>query len=386
MTKLFLAPQWRLSLAGFAAMAAAMGIGRFVYTPILPVMVEALGISKAAAGLVASANFLGYLLGALAAANSRLRGSRRGWLLWALVASALSTGAMGLVGSMAPFLPLRFLGGAASAFVLVFASSLVLDRLAAAGRSSLSAVHFAGVGFGIAFAAVLVSASRALGADWQALWLVNAAAALAAALFVALLLPIGPEPTMPRGANDHGSARGLGALVTAYGLFGFGYVVTATFIVAIVRTSPAIAPLEPIVWIIVGVSAIPSVVLWGRVGRWIGVARGFALAALVQAAGVAANVLWATPSAMLAAALLLGGTFMGMTALGLVGARRLARGDPRRILALMTASFGLGQILGPGFAGFAHDLTGSFLMPSIAAALALVVAALLAMGVRLPPD
>jgi predicted MFS family arabinose efflux permease len=367
-------------------MAAAMGIGRFVYTPILPVMVEALGMSEAAAGLVASANFLGYLLGALAVANPRLGGSRRGWLLWALVASALSTGAMGLVGSMAPFLLLRFLGGAASAFVLVFASSLVLDRLAAAGRSALSAVHFAGICFGIVFAAVMVSASLALDADWQALWLVNAAAALAAALLVALLLPIGPEPTMPRGANDRESARGLGALVAAYGLFGFGYVVTATFIVAIVRTSPAIAPLEPIVWIIVGMSAIPSVALWGRVGRRIGVARGFALAAIVQAVGVAASVLWATPLAMLAAALLLGGTFMGMTALGLVGARRLARGDPRRILALMTASFGLGQILGPSFAGFAHDLTGSFLMPSIAAALALVVAALLAMGVRLPPD
>ena len=70
--------------------------------------------------------------------------------------------------------------------------------------------------------------------------------------------------------------------------------------------------------------------------RRIGFARGFALASLAQAVGVAASVLWATPLAMLAAALLLGGTFMGMTALGLVGARRLASGDPRRIFALMT--------------------------------------------------
>lgn len=379
------APEWRLSLAGFAALAAALGIGRFVYTPILPVMVEALGMSKAEAGLVASANFLGYLLGALVAASPRLGGSRRGWLLGALAASALSTGAMGLFGSMAPFLLMRLLGGAASAFVLVFASSLVLDRLATTGRPGLSAVHFAGVGGGIAVAAVLVSLSLALGADWRALWLVTATAAIAATCFVAMLLPSGPEPVAPTGAGRTAPAHGLVALVVAYGLFGFGYVVTATFIVAIVRGSPAIAPLEPVVWVVVGLSAVPSVALWNRIGQWTGVARAFAIACLVQAAGVAASVLWDATFAIMAAAVLLGGTFMGMTALGLVGARRLARGDPRPVLAVMTASFGLGQIVGPSFAGLVFDLTGSFAIPSIAAALALLAAALLATGVKLPP-
>ncbi|MCH8036724.1 MAG: YbfB/YjiJ family MFS transporter, partial [Proteobacteria bacterium] len=108
-----------------------MGIGRFVYTPILPFMEESLGLTKADAGVIASANFLGYLLGALAASTAALPGGRRGWLLAALAMSAVSTGAMGLSSSMAGFLGLRFLGGIASAFVLVFAAALVLDRLAA---------------------------------------------------------------------------------------------------------------------------------------------------------------------------------------------------------------------------------------------------------------
>ena len=123
-----------LATGGLVALAAALGIGRFVYTPILPVMAEALHLSKSQAGLIASANLLGYLIGALLAATPRLPGSRRFWLLGSLGVSAVTTGTMGLASSMPAFLALRFTGGAASAFVLVLASALVLDRLASAGR------------------------------------------------------------------------------------------------------------------------------------------------------------------------------------------------------------------------------------------------------------
>ena len=136
------------ALGGFLALAAALGVGRFVYTPILPYMVAGLGISKSEAGLIASANFIGYLLGALAAAGGRVPGARRSWLLGALAVSALSTGAMALATSLGPFLALRFVGGAASALVMVFASVLVLDRLSAMGRCEWAAMLYAGVGGG----------------------------------------------------------------------------------------------------------------------------------------------------------------------------------------------------------------------------------------------
>ena len=180
------------------------------------------------------------------------------------------------------------------------------------------------------------------------------------------------------------ASRRLLALVVAYGLFGFGYVITATFIVAIVRGSEAIRPLEPLIWLVVGLTAAPSVALWTWVGTRIGVIRTFAAACLAEAVGVAASVLWiATPGVLLAAALL-GGTFMGITALGLVGARQLSQGDPRRVLAFMTAAFGLGQIIGPVFAGVLHDKTGSFAPSSLTAVAALIIAAVLAITVTTP--
>jgi predicted MFS family arabinose efflux permease len=368
-----------IAIGGLLAIAAAIGIGRFVYTPIVPPMIEALGLSKAQAGLIASANFLGYLVGALLAAMPTLPGSRRLWLLCALAVSSLTTAAMGLSGTMPSFLVLRFVGGAASAFVLIIASTVVLERLAQAGRSGLSALHFAGVGSGIAVSAALVAAMLLLGNDWRSLWVASGAVSLGALLAVAILLPGRAATTtpLPVCSGDVAVGAGLRRLIIAYGLFGFGYIITATFLVTIVRVTPVIRALEPVIWIVFGLAAAPSVVLWAWVARQLSIPAAFALACVIEAAGVLASVAWQTTSGIFTAAILVGGTFMGITALGLIQARALATGDSRRALALMTGTFGLGQIVGPAFAGIVSDSLGSFTVPSIAAAVALLLAAAL---------
>jgi predicted MFS family arabinose efflux permease len=365
------------ALGGLIAMAAGVGIGRFVYTPILPPMIEALSLSKSEAGLIASSNFLSYLLGALLAATPWLPGPRRAWLLGALAASALTTGGMGLTTSLAPFLAMRFAGGMASALVLILASALVLERLAEAGRPGLSAVHFAGVGSGIAVSALAVALPLMAGQSWQSLWLTSGALSLAATIAVVLLIPDRPEPARPAGGRQRPAAGSLPRLIGAYGLFGFGYVITATFLVTIVRTTPEIRPLEPVIWVVFGLSAAPSVAVWARIANRVGIQTSFAAACLVEAAGVLASVVWPSTAGVFLAAILVGGTFMGLTALGLVRARGLASGDPHRVLALMTGAFGTGQIVGPAFAGMLYDRLGSLAVPSFTAAGALVLAAAL---------
>ena len=367
-----------LALAGCLALAVAIGIGRFVYTPILPYMTTGLGLGKPEAGLVASANFLGYLLGALAAAWRPVPGDARLWLLAALAASAATTGAMGLTEELGAFLVLRFANGALAALVMVLASALAMDRLAAAGRAVWAAGIYAGVGVGIALSSLAVPAAALDDGDSQGPWLVCGALSLALALPVGLLLRGRPAPAAARAAAAAEAgvrAGGFARFALAYGLFGFGYVITATFISDMVRADPALQPAEHIVWLCVGLAAAPSVAFWGWAGQRWGNERAFASACLVEAFAVLLSVLGGGVWPVLAAAALLGGTFMGLTALGLVNARRLSPGDPRRNLALITAAFGLGQMVGPALAGLAHDWTGSYLVASLFAATALAAAA-----------
>jgi predicted MFS family arabinose efflux permease len=371
-----------LATGGLIAIAAAVGIGRFIYTPILPPMAEGLHLTKGEAGLIASANFLGYLAGALAAASPRLPGGPRAWLLVALAASAATTSAMAWPEVMAAFMALRFVGGVASAYVLVLASALVLERLSAAGHAGLSAVHFSGVGTGIAASALLTWALASAGFDWRAMWLGGGLLSAAGLLAAAALIPGVPARSSPAStaAARAGDLR-LRLLSIAYGLFGFGYVITATFIVVIVRASPAAAAMEPIFWLVLGLAAIPSVAVWVAAGRRLGVVRAFALACVVEAVGVFASVAWPTIAGLFLAAVLLGGTFMGLTALGLIAARNLVPDNPRRSLAILTAAFGLGQIVGPIVAGYGFDLTGSFFLPSLLAVAGLLVGAGLALAI-----
>lgn len=357
-----------------------MGIGRFVYTPILPAMIEALGWSKVDAGVVASVNFLGYLIGALVTGARVFSRNPRRWLVAALLVSSATTAGMALTSQVHAHIALRFVSGIASAFTIVCSSTLVLERLTAAGRGNLASLHFAGVGGGIAFSAACVSALSAAGYGWQSFWAATGAASFVATLAVIAMVDGGSG--MKRAAAERSAPQRTGAplygIAIAHGLFGFGYVVTATFIVAIVRETAAIRPLEPWIWLMVGLATIPSIPLWQRLGQRIGLLQAYAIVCLIEAAGVVASVEWVDFAGICLAALLLGGTFMGLTALGIMAARQLGGQRPQRAIALTTACFGLGQMAGPTVAGVLSEYTGNFRSASLLAAAALVLAAILA--------
>jgi predicted MFS family arabinose efflux permease len=374
-----------LAWGGLAAMTAALGIGRFVYTPILPAMLGALGWSKSDAGLIASANFLGYLVGALLAGRPAVAARPWPWLMTALAVSAVSTAAMAVPSDIASFAALRFIGGMASAFVIVCASTLVIERLSWSGRKALSAIHFAGVGFGIMISAIAVSALLAMGAGWRSLWIGSGAIALLAALAAAALIPA--TSSAPAAAatpqTPATETSGLGAMVVAYGLFGFGYVITATFLVTIVRLTDEVRVLEPWIWALFGLAAVPSVAFWSRLGDRIGIFNAYAAACAIEAVGVAASVEWVTVPGVCFSALVLGGTFMGLTALGFMAARALSGGNPHRAFGRMTASFSIGQMVGPTLAGLLSEQSGSFRAASLIATAALLAAAALAVWTSL---
>ncbi|AZO59184.1 MULTISPECIES: YbfB/YjiJ family MFS transporter [unclassified Mesorhizobium] len=369
----------RLALAGMTALAVAMGIGRFVYTPILPGMMEELHLTPADAGWIASANYLGYLIGALAAAGGWAHGRERLLMFASLAASAVLAALMGLNETMAAFLAIRFLAGLASAFVMVFMSSIVFSHLAKAGRGDLQALHFGGVGLGIAASSALLAILVTAHAGWPAGWLWSGAISAVGLLLVAILAGSatpangvdGPEPALPKD-------RSLTKIILAYGLFGLGYVVTATFLVAIVRQDGGGRVFEASVWMIAGLAGFPSTWFWQKLAGRIGLYTAYAVSCLVEVVGVIASVVVKGFSGPLLAAVLLGGTFIAITAFGLQAARQLAPQAPRRIFAVMTAAFGLGQIIGPIAAGLLAQASGNYVLASIMAAAALLVSGVVA--------
>ncbi|USG62716.1 YbfB/YjiJ family MFS transporter [Sneathiella marina] len=372
-----------VAVGGLIALAVGLALARFVYTPILPYMESGLGITKTQAGLIASANFLGYLLGAVLAAKENLPGSVRGWLLVSLFVCAVTTMAMGWTTSFNLLIFLRVVGGCATAFVMIFGSALVLTRLAAGGRSDLSAVHFAGVGTGIAVSAILISVLAKAGIGWQGMWIWSGGISLVLILPVMYLVPpLGRQRPLVEPVGKPVFSKSLKALVIAYFLLGFGYIITATFISVLVRQIPELQWMQSIVWLVVGIAAIPSVAWWTWLGSKIGNGRSYGIACLFLALGVAISVLGQGQLAFLVASALLGATFMGLTALGLVSARELMPNHVRKIMAIMTIAFGLGQMIGPTFAGFAYEIYGSFLVPSFVAVAGLIVASFLVVLVK----
>ncbi len=372
-----------LAAAGAVSMAVAMGLGRFFYTPVLPAMMAALDMGPAEAGWIASANYAGYLVGAVLAGYGWGEGIEKRVAAVALAVTAGLMFAMAASNDVVVMSLIRFGAGVASAFVMIFTSTIVLSHGQALGRPEVQSIHFAGVGSGIAVSALMFGALVLAGGGWRMAWVSAGLLALAGLAFAWRFLPgqvvrHGPLRTEPplvwTGA--------LKALTLSYGMFGFGYIITTTFLVAIVRDSGGGPMFEAGVWLVTGLAAAPSVALFQPVARRIGLIGVFVLGCFIEAAGVAASVLLPLPWGPLIGGFLVGGTFVMATAYGLQAGRVLAAESPRRALAMMTAAFGTGQIIGPLIAGSLAARSGSYVVASLAGASALVIAALIVMPYR----
>jgi len=364
-----------------AAVAAAlvlvigMGFGRFAFTGLYPLMVADGQISVEGGSYAASANYAGYLIGALLAGFLSGIPSRKLCLFAAVTTAAM----LGLLGLSLPewlIVTVRGLAGVSSAIALVAASHwLILDR----GYHHSAPSLFAGVGVGILVSAEIIATGRHFALSSRSIWLALGlvAAALAVAMIIMQARAEGAKPaamSSPRGTEDSGfSPIGATRLILVYGLAGFGYIITATYLPLLVRT--ALAYVDPLhIWAMFGLGAAPSCFLWHTLHvRW-GTSRSLTVNLLVQAAGVVLAIMH-TPAAYIMSALLVGGTFMGTVTIAMPAARKVAAKVRFNILATMTASYGVGQIIGPLIAGALYGRTQSFDASLVLAATALLIAA-----------
>ncbi len=341
-----------VAIAGLIALAIALGIGRFAFAPVLPMMQQDAGLSVTAGGWLASANYLGYLLGALSATALRIRAATAIRIGLAII--VVATLGMGAAHTFTAWVLLRTVAGIGSAWVLVLTSSWCLERLARTDRPVLNGVVFAGVGTGIAFAGAVCLGLMLWAASSARAWAALGCVALAgtAAIWGVLETGDGPGPsskdsgTRVTDAQERWEVR-WAPLVVCYGVFGFGYIIPATFVPAMARQFVTDPRVFGWAWPVFGIAAALTPLAAAVWAQRIGIRRVWAGSQAAMALGVAAPIVWPTIGGIMLAAVLVGGTFMVITMAAMQEARAVAGRRATPLMAAMTAAFGAGQIAGP---------------------------------------
>jgi hypothetical protein len=273
---------------------------------------------------------------------------------------------------------IRFIAGVVSAICLIAASVWLLQVIE---HPSGAPLLFSGVGLGIFLSAELIALCADGHLQSGPIWIVLAVAGTALAALAWPVLGKVPVPAKPAehvATIDERSLMRPWVLVLIYGLAGFGYIVTATYLPVLIHiASPDVSPLQ--IWAGFGIGAMPSCFFWHWLHTKVGTKRALFFNLACQAVGVVLPVLAANLPGFLASALLVGGTFVGTVTIAMPAGKRLAHRIKFNILAGMTAAYGAGQIVGPLVAGTLVAYTHSFSLSLLSAAAALVVAALVAL-------
>ena len=372
--------------AGIFSLLLVLGVARFSYTPLLPLMQSQAGLGVAEAGWLAAINYAGYLSGAVIASQiSDLVLKDRLYRI-GLVLAIASTGVMGLSNNIVVWGLSRYVAGLSSAAGMLLGTGLILNWLIRHHHRSELGIHFAGIGLGIAgcAGAVMVWSPEL---DWREQWLAFTA------LGVLLLIPAlrwlpRPDQTglTTSGQKLHDQPPGtlyLRIFMAAYFCAGFGYVVSVTFIVAIVNKLPGLAGQGNLVFLAIGIGAAPACINWDLIARRTGDLNALILAALLQIVGILLPVLGGGLYIALLGALLFGGTFIGMVSLVLSMAGRYYPTRPAKMMGKMTLSYGAAQIIGPAVTGALATRLGSYDAGLYFAAAVMVVGTLLLLGLKL---
>ena len=380
------------AIAGMVALAVVLGIGRFAFTPLLPLMLHGGGLDIRHGGWLASFNYAGYFVGAVTCAALRVEPARM--VRTGLVLTVLLTLAMGLTNQFWIWAIVRFVAGVVSAWTFVFASQWGLRRLAELHAHGWGGVIYSGPGVGIAATGLLVSVAGGWGARAGWLGFGLAAAVLSALVWRVFGHPASAPATGSATASIRPGATPASAhaappthridafwLVLLYGVPGFGYIITATFLPVIARHALPGSAWPDLFWPMFGLALIVGALGAARLPHHWDNRTLLAACYVLQAVGVAAGIVWPTAAGFALGSVLIGLPFTAITLFAMREARRLRGDHAAGLMGYATAAYGVGQIIGPLVAAPIAVHTGSFSPALWLAAAALLLGALGLTGV-----
>ncbi|WP_034915961.1 MULTISPECIES: YbfB/YjiJ family MFS transporter [Erwinia] len=347
---------FRVALTAFITLVVAMGIGRFAFTPQVPLMIGEHQLSLTSAGVVAAFNYLGYLCGSWNAMRTTRHVERRLQVgLWGAVALTLLSAA-----ASGPWLhgAIRFFIGWASGWAMVLVAAWSNEQLHRLGRTKMSAAVFAGPGTGIFLSGMLAVLLHkySINAAWA--WCAYGLLALALVALVARNLPRKGELHRPETAPEPlVLTPGLKKLVWSYSLAGFGYILPATFLSQMAAERFPGSLFAQFIWPIFGGAAVIGIGLVILTRHYGHANTRLAIVLWAQALGVfCADIIPGIAGLTLGAALI-GGGFLCAVQLSLLYGRELAPLHTRYMAGLLTTGYAVGQLVGPMLSAISTALT-----------------------------
>ncbi|MCG8038625.1 MAG: YbfB/YjiJ family MFS transporter [Candidatus Thiodiazotropha taylori] len=353
----------KILVAGILSLILTLGIARFAYTPLLPIMQQQAGLGISEAGWLASINYIGYLSGAIIAALiSDLMLKDRLYRIGLIVAVVTTIG-MGMTENFWIWSMLRFFAGLSSAAGLLLGSGLILNWLIRHDHRSELGIHFSGLGAGIAICAALVEVMKSH-LDWSQQWLLLSLFGLILIFPAWHWLPRPETQSVTQSGqsmtDNPPSSLFLRLFMVVYFCAGVGYVVSATFIVAIVDRLPGLDGQGAWTFLLLGLAATPACILWDLIARKTGYLNALIIASILQIIGILLPVVKADLILAMLGALLFGATFIGIVSLVLTMAGRYYPTRPAKMMGKMTVAYGIAQILAPAVTGAVAAYSGNY--------------------------
>lgn len=363
----------KIALSGFITLVVAMGIGRFAFTPQVPLMIAEQQFTLTSAGLVAALNYFGYLCGAFDAMRASRHVECRLWLgVWGVVILTLLSA---VVEGVWWHGAVRLVIGWASGWSMVLVAAWTNERLAHYGRPALSAAVFAGPGAGIFISGMLAVAIHSLALSAAQAWLVYGVLALVLVAAISIHLPRAgdlhrpdtvPEPLVLTPA--------LKRLVWSYSLAGFGYILPATFLSQMAAARFPGSLFAQFVWPIFGGAAVLGIVIGILTRHKLTTQSRLAITLWVQALGVLCAEVVPGVTGLILGALFTGGGFLSVVQLSIQHGRELAPQHARYMAGLLTTGYAIGQLVGPMLSAVSTALTQRLEPALYVAVLGLVIA------------
>ncbi|MDO6562399.1 YbfB/YjiJ family MFS transporter [Amphritea sp. 1_MG-2023] len=366
--------------SGILSLMLTMGIARFALTPMLPIMQQHAGLGISEGGGLAAINYFGYLCGALIAAMISDLVIKDRLYRCGLIMALVTTIGMGLTDNLWLWAVCRFLAGLSCAGGMLLGSGLILNWLMRHGHHSELGIHFCGVGLGIVLCAIAIESMQAY-FDWREQWV------LLTLIGVFIMIPAWrwlppPDKTQQTTRGETlidapPSAAFMRLFQVAYFCAGVGYVISATFIVALVDQLPGLEGQGSWAFLIIGLAATPSAIGWDFIARRFGPLNALICASILQVIGILLPVIETSYLLTMIGAILYGGTFVGMVCLVLTMAGRYYPTRPAKMMGKMTLSFGTAQIIAPALAGLLAEHSGNYISAVYMAAFIMALGSIL---------